>query len=74
MKYNQQPISSDLEKWEVQGQIDKLTNEMNTSNIVESMNQIGALTQKLRVMKREPDFTTANQMDWGVSVLHFLKK
>jgi hypothetical protein len=71
MKHNPQTIYSDLDKHEVQAQIDKLTDGMNTSNIVESMNQIGALTQKLRVMKRTPDFTTSNQMDWGVSVIAF---
>ncbi len=71
MKSNQQPVSCDLDKFEIQCKIDKLSDEMTTSNVIETMNQIGALTQKLRVMKRETDFITNNQMDWGVRVISF---
>ena len=61
-------LSCDIKKHSIQKQIDHLLDCMTLANVIETMNQVGALTVKLRVLKPETDFTRSNQMDWGVRV------
>ena len=62
----QQPVNTDVQKWDIQSQIDSLTEQMTSANVIDTMNAIGALTVELKIINREPDFTMNNRMDWGV--------
>jgi len=71
MKHKTEPIYSDLQKAAVQAEIDTLTDQIKPDNIITIMNQIGALTIKLKQMRNEIDFTMNNRHDWGVRVINY---
>jgi len=64
-------IISDVKKHSIESEINSLLDRMTTGNIIETMNQLGALTVKLKILKSEPDFTMNNRMDWGVREIKF---
>lgn len=64
-------IICEVKTHSIEAEINHLLDRMTTANIIETMNRLGALTIKLKILKAEPDFTMNNRMDWGVREIKF---
>jgi tRNA nucleotidyltransferase/poly(A) polymerase len=64
-------LSCNVKKHSIETEINNLLDRMTPANIIDTMNQLGALTIKLKILKAEPDFTMNNRHDWGVREIKF---
>lgn len=53
----------------VELQIDELSNKMTVANLEETQGKLAALTVRLRILRKETDFTMSNRMNWGIRLM-----